>query len=520
MGFLPDRSIVVVTHILERQASEQPNKECVLFDSGENWTYAQALKESYRASNSFHKIGVKRGETVLVFLPNGPDWMRSWLGISGIGAIVVPVNPAFKGEMLRHVCQDSSSKYVIATPDLAENIHRLGLDLKIIPPDLLKEGPETRPGLKRPVEPWDSNAIVYTSGTTGPSKGVIIPHFHTYTCMICYLMRPGRLTKNDTVLIFSPFYHLAGMAHVVMTWSVGARLVIQSKFSGTRFLDVARETGSTVCCLIGVGEYLMKMPPQKDDADHPLRVLLLTPMVGDPPAFKARFGIEDLFIMFGMTEVPSVMVTEGELKDYGPFKNAKICGKTRKKPHALEVRLVDENDIPVPRRHAGELIVRSELPWSMNTGYWQRPEETARAWRNGWFHTGDLFECDEEGNYFFVDRKKDSIRRRGENVSSFEVEREVMTYPDVLEAACVAVPEQYRGDEIKVFVVPRDPETFDPKGLIEFLVPRMTYYMVPRYVEVVSELPKTEATMRIQKHKLREQGNTEATWDRKASGII
>ncbi len=332
-------------------------------------------------------------------------------------------------------------------------------------------------------------------------------------------MNPGRLTQNDTMLIFSPFYHLTGMAHVVMIWSVGASLVIESKFSGKRFLDVVRETGSTVTCLISVGEHLLKKPSSAGDADNPLRVVFLSPMASDPAAFKARFGIEDLFLMFGMTEVPSLLVTDGPIKDYGPLKNPKICGKPRKEPHALEVRLVDEHDIPVTPGHAGELIVRSELPWSMNAGYWQRPEETVSAWRNGWFHTGDLFECDEEGNYFFVDRKKDSIRRRGENISSFEVEREVMAYPDVLEAACIALPDEYGGDEIKVFVVLRKGSQFNPAALIQFLIPRMTYYMIPRYVEVVSELPKTEATMRIQKHKLRERGNSETTWDREVAGI-
>jgi crotonobetaine/carnitine-CoA ligase len=180
---------------------------------------------------------------------------------------------------------------------------------------------------------------------------------------------------------------------------------------------------------------------------------------------------------------------------------------------------VDSHDIPVPTNEIGELIIRTDLPWQMSTAYYGRPGETAQAWRNGWFHTGDLFTCDEEGYFYFVDRKKDALRRRGENITSFEVEREVLTYPGVREAACVAVPGQFGEDEIKIFVVPSPDRSFDPAELIRFLIPRMPYFMIPRFVERVDELPKT-ATMRVKKFELRAQAKTDSTWDREEAGIV
>ncbi len=256
-------------------------------------------------------------------------------------------------------------------------------------------------------------------------------------------------------------------------------------------------------------EFFNSMPPRPDDADNPLRVMLCTPIPENYTAFKERFGIQDLYTAYGIKETSCIFMTQG------PELNPKSCGKIFP---GVQVRLVDDHDIPVPTGKAGELIIRTDLPWQLNVGYWQRPEQTAEAWRNGWFHTGDLLRCDEDGNYFFVDRKKDAVRRRGENISTFEVEREVLAYPGVLEAACVAAPGDFGEDEVKVFVVPVEGHSIDPAELTKFLIPRMPYFMVPRFIEVIPELPKT-TNMRVKKHELRARGNTTATWDREAAGI-
>ena len=180
--------------------------------------------------------------------------------------------------------------------------------------------------------------------------------------------------------------------------------------------------------------------------------------------------------------------------------------------------MADEHDYPVPPNTVGELLVRTRDPWFLNVGYYKMPEATATAWRNGWFHTGDAFRYDEDGNFYFVDRIKDAIRRRGENISSFEVEAYVMRYPAVAEVAAVAVPSEHSEDEVKVIVVPKPGQEFTPEGLIRFLIPIMPRFMIPRYVQVVEALPKTP-TLRVKKGELRGTGPGEGAWDREAAGI-
>jgi crotonobetaine/carnitine-CoA ligase len=193
------------------------------------------------------------------------------------------------------------------------------------------------------------------------------------------------------------------------------------------------------------------------------------------------------------------------------------CGKPRP---GYEARIVDEHDYEVGVGEVGELMVRTEQPWWMNAGYWNMPEKTAEAWRNGWFHTGDGFRRDEEGNYYFVDRTKDALRRRGENVSSFEVEAIVNEHPDVAETAAIAADMELGEQEIKICVIRRQGADLTPEALIEFLIPRMPRFMVPRFVEFVDEFPRTEATMRVQKVKLRAEALNDRTWDREAAGIV
>ena len=199
--------------------------------------------------------------------------------------------------------------------------------------------------------------------------------------------------------------------------------------------------------------------------------------------------------------------------DHGPWQN---CGRRREDYPWPEVRIVDEHDEPVPTGEVGELVVRSAEPWALNVGYYKMPEQTAAAWRNGWFHTGDAFRCDDDGWYYFVDRLRDTIRRRGENISSFEVENLVAEHPDVSECAAIGVPAALGDDEVMVALIVRDRATFDPDALLAFLAPRMPKFMLPRYVEVVDDLPRTEASMRVRKHELRARGVTADTWDRDA----
>jgi carnitine-CoA ligase len=181
-------------------------------------------------------------------------------------------------------------------------------------------------------------------------------------------------------------------------------------------------------------------------------------------------------------------------------------------------RVVDPHDIEVRPGEVGELILRTDSPWAMSHGYYGDPLATARAWRNGWFHTGDAFRQDEDGNFFFIDRMKDAIRRRGENISSFEVEAAIGGHPDVREVAVVGVPSEFGEDEVLAVVAPVEGRSIDPAELLEYLLPRLAHFMVPRFVRVLAELPKTP-TQKIQKHLLRADGIVDGAWDREAAGI-
>jgi crotonobetaine/carnitine-CoA ligase len=256
---------------------------------------------------------------------------------------------------------------------------------------------------------------------------------------------------------------------------------------------------------------LAAAPARDDDADTPLRNVILGPMIPEIEQFEARFGVR-VATGYGQTET-GMAVTTGW--DHGPWQN---CGRRREDYPWPEVRIVDEFDEPVAPGDVGELVVRSAEPWALNVGYYRMPEQTAAAWRNGWFHTGDAFRCDDDGWYYFVDRMRDTIRRRGENISSFEVETLVAEHPAVSECAAIGVPAALGEDDVMVAVIVTDRAAFDPGELLDFLTPRMPKFMLPRYVEVVDDLPRTEASMRIRKHELRARGITDATWDREATG--
>ena len=253
----------------------------------------------------------------------------------------------------------------------------------------------------------------------------------------------------------------------------------------------------------------MKRAPGPEDRDHGVRLAFMVPLTGDAGPFRERFGI-DVYTIFNMTEISSPIVSEPN-----PVKPG-TCGKVRP---GVQVRLVDGNDCEVPVGTVGEMMVRCDRPWTMNSGYHKNPEATARAWRNGWFHTGDAFRRDEDGYFYFVDRVKDAIRRRGENISSFEVESQVMAHPLVREAAVIGVPSEYSEDEVMAVIAPVNPGTaIDPVELTQFLVERLPYFMVPRYIRQLDELPKTP-TAKVMKAELRKEGIPAGTWDREASGI-
>lgn len=317
------------------------------------------------------------------------------------------------------------------------------------------------------------------------------------------------ITGDDRYLINLPLFHVGGTLFVTGALARGASIAVMGAFQTETFFEVCRQLQATQCLLLGaMAGFLVRSDPGPGDRDHPMRRVMVIPLGEDAPAMSERFGFE-VVTLFNMTEVSAPLIS-----DVNPTVRG-TCGRLRS---SIEGRLVDQNDCEVPTGEAGELIVRADCPWTMSHGYYKMPDATARAWRNGWFHTGDVFRVDEQGNYFFVDRTKDAIRRRGENISSFEVEAQVLNHGDVLEAAVVGVASELGEQDVLAIVVPKPDCRIDPEVLVRFLGDRLPYFMVPRYVRVTDALPKTP-TSKVEKHALRAEGVTPDTWDRVAAGV-
>ncbi len=503
---MPAREACVLRHMLDAAAAAFPERVLARFEDGSTWTYGEARDIARQTAAGLAALGVGRGEMVSVWLPNGAAAIRAWFGINYLGAVFAPINTAYRGRLLAHVLENTGAKLLIVHDALAGRLDEIALPAGL---RVVREVPSGAGFAdEAPLEPWDIQSVIYTSGTTGPSKGVLQTYLQSWTTGRCSY---GYIGPDDRMLVNLPLFHVGGTSSVHGVLAAGASFALFESFSTARFWEDIRETGSTTTCgLIGaMAEFLMKAPPCADDADNPLRMLTMAPINRATIGFAKRFGF-DWLTGFNMTEVSVPLVAPvNSTVEYG-------CGRPRS---GIEARLVDGNDIEVPAGAVGELILRSDLPWAMTPGYLNMPDATARAWRNGWFHTGDAFRKDADGNYYFVDRLKDTIRRRGENVSSLEVEFEVASHPAVQEAAAVGVPSPHGEEEILVAVAARPGMTVTPEELIAYLRPRMAHFMVPRFIRPIAALPKTP-TNKVRKALLREDGITPDTWDREAAGIV
>ena len=492
---------------------------------GRTLTYAQAHETFLQWAGALRRAGVEPGGRVAVMIPSSIDAVAAWLGAAWAGAFEVPLNTAFRGRMLHYILTNSGAEVLLVAARYLDRIAEIALDETAVrlvvvvdavdavevPADLHVPVATRHDFLTgaEPVEddaapmPWDVATLLYTGGTTGPSKGVLLPWgaiAHTVGLF-------PEIGPDDTFYAPFPLFHGTGKVPVAIMAHVGGREVIRESFKTEEFWSDVDTYGCTFTVLLAtMAIWLMNQPPSPADRQHPLRRVILAPLVD---GVGERFGVS-IRTHYGMTEAGAVF-NRHEVVD-----NLASCGPPSP---GYEVRLVDDHDLEVPIGEIGELVVRPDRPWTMSLGYLGMPEKTAEAWRNGWFHTGDGFKRDGNGNYYFVDRIKDYLRRRGENVSSFEVEQFVLEHPDVAEVAAIGVPSEHGEDEIKIVVVALPDRLVAPEELIRFLIPRMPRYMVPRYVELVTELPHTEATNRVRKVELREDPFTDATWDREAAGI-
>ena len=512
----------VLRDLLHRQAQAYPDRVYAAFDGGERWTFRRLLDEVRRTAAGLAALGVRQGDHVLLWMPHGPAALRTWFAVNYLGAVAVPINLAYKGTLLERVIENSQARLMVAQANLIERLdvvetaalqhvvtvgdigQRIGLPVSA--ESALFECGSEPPEPPVPVRPWDLQVILYTSGTTGPSKGVLCSYVHVWKAgQNVYFLGP-----TDRYMVNLPLAHVSGILPCVLMLALGGSVAIVERFQTDSFWEQINACEATFVILLGaMAKFLLSREPTPAEQTNTLGKMLLLPYDMDIGPMRARFGV-DIYTSFNMTEVCCPIMSVPNPQALGS------CGRLRP---GIEARIVDDHDFEVPEGAVGALVLRSDLPWSFSHGYQRDPQATAEAWRNGWFHTGDAFRRDADGNYYFVDRLKDTIRRRGENISSFEVEAELLAHSAVLEAAVVAVPSEWGEDEVMAVVTLQPGQQLDPAQLIDFLRPRLAHFMIPRFVRVVQELPKT-ATLKVEKHLLRKDGRAASgVWDRLAAGI-
>lgn len=510
----------VLPFILDDKATQLGDAPLIVGDK--DLTYRQARDQAAGLAGGLADLGVAPGDRVLTMLPNVVEAVVTFLGVSWASAVSVPINTAYRGDMLRYIMSDADATALVIHADFLDVFLEIAADVPdltrlvvcgatsepidgytVVPwDDAVAHAPAPRPTLT----PGDLQAIMYTSGTTGPSKGVMVPYHLAY--QYANPTSTHFQDDGDVVYVTLPLFHIGGQWQgVYAAMLADGRAVLKRKFSVSSFWDDVDRYGVTQTTLLGVmAEFLWKQPPRPDDATHSLVRATMAPALKQAAQFAERFGVR-LAQGWGLTEVGAVTRPPAL---HEPAQDPQRCGRLNS--DLYELILVDEHDQPVPTGVPGEALVRAKQPYVVMSGYWRKPEATVTAWRNLWMHTGDVLVQHEDGTYSFVDRQKDCIRRRGENISSLEVEREVLAHPNVWECAAVPVQAEHLEDEVKVVVSLRESSTLTPEELHAFLVPRMPSFMVPRYIEIVAELPKTP-TAKIRKDALRKAGVGPQTWD-------
>jgi crotonobetaine/carnitine-CoA ligase len=515
-------------HIVERQAERLEGRVCLTIGD-RTLSYRDVATAGSRFGALLQEAGVGPGHRVVVMSENRWELLGLLLGCAWTGSLFVPVNTASRGPQLEHILTNSEPTAVIAEagaldaitstcrPDSVRHLWRLpaatGETDPSIPAwdDLASTTlpPEPSAGiLPAPIAAGDPVAILYTSGTTGPSKGVVAPHAQLYWWGVVVGEALG-LQPDDRLYTCLPLFHTNALTAFVQALVHDASITVGPRFSASRFWDRVAEADATVTYLLGaMVSILVSRPPAERERAHRVRVAL-APATAEAhwTTMRERFGIE-VIESHGMTETNAAI---------GPVDGEQRPGYMGRVIPGFHARVVDDQDNPVPDGTAGELVLRADEPFVFAIGYWRMPEATVEAWRNLWFHTGDRVVCDD-GWYRFLDRMKDAIRRRGENVSAWEVEQVLQMHPDVEAVAVVPVPSELGEDEVLACVVPVAGSTADPVDLISFCSSRLPYFAVPRYVDVMDVLPLTE-NGKVRKFMLRERGISTSTWDREAAGV-
>lgn len=523
-----------VNSVLTDAAQAEPDR--IFLDiGGKLHSYGSVAAAVGRLACGLRAIGVAPGQTVGTMLDNNIEAVLAWFAINKLGAVAVPINTAYKGDYLGHQLADSGAAIVIvegeyldrlrdiadAVPQLATLIVR-GAGAGVASQDALTIRPFEAvacddDGAPFPeVLPSHLSMLIYTSGTTGPSKGCMISHGYACNLARQSIRSLGR-TGEDIYWTALPLFHMNATATgVLATAMLRGRMTLYPRFSLSGFWPDIRRSGATVASLLGSMHPLLANAPDTADSQAchgQLRAVSAAPFPRElQDKWRARFGVQLMGASgYGFTEAAMVAT--------GPLAERKDPNSSGPVAAEFEVAILDDDDNPLPPDTAGEVACRPLRPNVMFSGYWKRPDDTLRVMSNLWLHTGDIGKIGENGEFYFLDRKKDYLRRRGENVSSFELERTFHRHPDIADVAVHAVPSAMGEDDVKVTCVLNPDATLSERELCAWSVARLPYFAVPRYIEFRSDLPRNP-TGKILKFQLRDEGCTAATWDRETSDLI
>ncbi|MET4087902.1 MULTISPECIES: ATP-dependent acyl-CoA ligase [Bradyrhizobium] len=513
----------ILSTILTRQAERYGER--VLLVAGETrWSFGQTAAIAAASAQALVDAGIRPGDRVALMCSNRPEFLQVYLGCAWLGAIAVPINTALRGFQLSHIFRNSRPALLVVETQFVDAIESVEAGVELPPRTWivgaaagavdarLSAVPLPALGAAAPagaVRPGDTVAILYTSGTTGPAKGVCCPQAQLFWWGI-YSARALGIREGDVLFTTLPLFHTNALNAFYQALLNGCTYVLEPKFSASGFWAAAQRRNATVGYLLGaMASMLLAQPTNANDKAHRLRVALgggVPPQIHGP--FLQRFGVP-LVDGYGSTETNFVFA--GTIPSDRPGTMGYLA-------YGIEARIVDENDSALPDGQAGELVLRAGEPFAFATGYFGMPEKTVEAWRNLWFHSGDRVVRDADGHYRFIDRMKDSIRRRGENVSSWEVEQTIQSHPAVAACAIYPLPSELGEDEVAAAILLEPGQSLEPVDIVRHCEGQIAYFAIPRYVRILGQMPLTE-NGKIKKGVLREAGITTDTWDREAAGV-
>ncbi|HEY0294538.1 MAG TPA: AMP-binding protein [Bordetella sp.] len=526
-----------IGRVLAEKARRIPDKTFLIWQ-GRRYSYGELETMTNRYANGFLARGIRHGDHVAVLLPNCPEFFWVVWGLGKIGAVAVPLNTAAKGDMLRYfvdnadaICMVSGSEYLERVVAVAGDLPKVreyfyhgsacplrecqaampGVAVRALS-ELVSDDASAPPAGR--VAHDDVSLIMFTSGTTGPSKGVMCPHSQGHAVGRS-LARDFGYRGDDVLYTCLALFHGNGIydSCFAALWA-DAAIALSPRFSATRFWDDIRATGATQFNTLGaMTNIIWKLPPGPHERQTALRLCMAVPVPKEIYAeFQARYGVT-LTSVFAMTE-------NFAMTRFTPEDPPEKAGSAGRPGDDCKLRIIDDHEQDLPAGQVGEILMYPVEPGSMMKGYYKMPEKTAAEFLDGWFRTGDRGYLDEDGYLYFVDRKKEAIRRRGENISAYEVELILCRHPAILEAAAIPVPSELSEDDVMVYVVLKDGEALTHEEVIHFCAEHMSYFMVPRFVEFIERLPKT-ASEKLEKYKLKQDAEARRSelWDREREGI-